>query len=107
MGLSKETTCLWGLTAMRPYEAAQPKLIPASSTIVYEQSRMAEIKFFIKNSGVSKNSYIINTITNKNNFGCVALYGRVASRPHRHVTFLVMPFCDLRTGKTLWVNPLA
>ena len=48
LGLSKKMTCLQGLAAVWPYEATRPKLISALSTIVYKQSRMAEIKFFAK-----------------------------------------------------------
>ena len=57
-GLSKKMTCLQGLTAVWPYEVAQPKLILASSTIVFEQSRMAEIKY--TNNMVYIMHYVLN-----------------------------------------------
>ena len=53
-GITKKATCIQGLKAARPCEAAQPKLILASSTIVYEQSRTVKIIFLIKNVGVIK-----------------------------------------------------
>ena len=46
MGVTKKAICLRGFAAVRPYEAARLKLILASSTIVYELSRTAEIKWF-------------------------------------------------------------
>ena len=48
-GVTKKVICLRGLAAVQPYEAAQPKLILASSTIIYEQSGTAKINFFSKN----------------------------------------------------------
>ena len=54
-GISKKTTCLRGLAAVWPYEAAQPKLIWALST---SKAAQPKLNFFIKNVGVSKNSYI-------------------------------------------------
>ena len=49
-GVTKKTTCLRDLKATRPYKAAQPKLILALSTIVYEQNHTAKINISQENT---------------------------------------------------------
>ena len=46
MGVTKKAICLRGLAAVRPYKAAQPKLISASST---SEAAQPKLNFLSKN----------------------------------------------------------